>query len=175
MGKNDKKQVAVKKVGPTPEHPGVVSRVMSPLRAWESELERAFEEFPFPRWPRWRDLEPLRLSRSLRMPIPSLDMYEEKDSIIVKAELPGMSKDNIELSLRGSQIVLKGEKKREEETKEKDYIRSEREYGSFVRTLDLPAEVRPDTATATFKDGVLEVRLQKSEAAKQKEVKVAVR
>jgi HSP20 family protein len=163
-----KKESAKKEVALAPLRP------LSPLRAWEREIERMFADFPFFRWPRFRDLEPFRFARELRLETPALDMYEEKDAVVVKAEMPGISKDDIEITLRGSTLSVKGEKKREEEVRDKDYYRCEREYGSFLRTVELPAEVKADAVKATFKDGVLEVRLPKTEEAKKKEVRVSV-
>ncbi len=65
-------------------------------------MERMFEDFVFFRWPRFRDLELFRFPRELRLQVPSLDMYEEKDHIVVKVELPGLSKDDVEVNLTGS-------------------------------------------------------------------------
>ncbi len=93
---------------------------------------------------------------------------------MVKAELPGMDKDNIEVNLTDHTLTIKGEKKKEEEIKEKDYYRAERSYGSFFRTVELPKEVHSDKVKAHFKNGILEVRLPKTEEAKAKEVKVKV-
>jgi HSP20 family protein len=176
MAKNNKgTEVAVKKGnGGKTEVASAAPRSLSPLHAWERELERMFEDFPFGRWPRLRALEPFRFARGLRIEPPTLDMYEEKNDVIVKAEMPGMAKENIEITLSDSTLTLKGEKKKEEEVKEKDYYRCEREYGSFLRTLELPSAVKADGVKATFKDGVLEVRLPKSEEAKKKEVHVRV-
>ncbi len=178
MAKNDKgKEVAVKKanggqkkeiVSATP------TRILSPMGAREREIDRMFENFPFFHWPRLRALESFRFPRELRLQAPSLDMYEEEHDVVVKAEMPGMTKDDIEITLSDSTLTLKGEKKKEEEVKEKDYYRCEREYGSFLRTVELPAEVKTDGVKATFKDGVLEIRLPKSEEAKKKEVHVQV-
>jgi HSP20 family protein len=103
-----------------------------------------------------------------------VDLYEEKDDIVVKAELPGMEKDNIEVNLSENRLTIKGEKKKEEEVKKEGYYRSERSYGSFVRTLELPSEVQTDKVKAAFKNGVLEIRLPKTEEAKKKETKVKV-
>ena len=103
-----------------------------------------------------------------------MDLYEEKDEIVVKAELPGMEKDNIEVNLSDDRLTIKGEKKKEEEIKKENYYRSERSYGSFVRTLELPGEVQADKVKANFKNGVLEIRLPKTEQAKKKETKVRV-
>ncbi len=177
MAENDKGKidVTVKKGSEKKETEVAPVRMLSPLRAWEREIERMFEDFPFAGFPRFRELEPFSFPRELRLNAPSLDMYEEKNDVVVKAELPGMTKDDIEIKLIDSTLTLKGEKKKEEEVKEKDYYRCEREYGSFLRTVELPAEVKTDGAKATFKDGVLEIRLPKSEEAKKKEIHVQVR
>jgi HSP20 family protein len=178
MAKNDKgkQEIAVKKAesAPKKEVAAAPARMLSPLRGWEREMERMFEDFPFFTFPRMRGLEPFRFARELRLQVPSLDMYEESNDVVVKAEIPGMSKDDIEITLKDATLTLKGEKKKEEEVKEKNYYRCEREYGSFLRTVDLPAEVKADGAKALFKDGVLEIRLPKSEAARKKEVHVPV-
>jgi HSP20 family protein len=93
---------------------------------------------------------------------------------VVTAELPGIDKDNISVNLTDHTLTIKGEKKKEEEIKEENYYRSERSYGSFLRTLELPRDVHADKVKASFKNGVLEVRLPKTEEAKAKEVKVKV-
>jgi HSP20 family protein len=103
-----------------------------------------------------------------------VDVFEEKDDIVVKAEIPGIDKDNIEVNLSDHILTIKGQKKKEEEVKEENYYRSERSYGSFVRTLELPKEVHADKVKANFKNGVLEVRMPKTEEAKAKEIKVQV-
>lgn len=105
---------------------------------------------------------------------PDIDLYEDQNEIVVKAELPGMTKDDIQISLNDNILTIKGEKKKEEEDEGKDYYRSERVYGAFVRSLALPAEINPDKVRATFRNGVLEIRLPKSEQAKKKEIKVNV-
>jgi len=176
MEKAKEKEVVAKKAeAPTrKESTATPVRALSPLRAWEHDIERMFEDFPFFRLPRFRDLEPFRFPRELRLHAPSLDMYEENNEFVVKAELPGMTKGDIEVSLTNSTLTLKGEKKKEEEVTEKDFYRCERAYGSFLRTIDLPAEVKPESAKATFKNGVLEVRLAKTEEAKRKSVKLQV-
>jgi HSP20 family protein len=85
-----------------------------------------------------------------------------------------MSKDDIQISIADNILTIKGEKKKEEEDTGRDYYRAERAYGAFVRTLPLPAEINPNKVQATFKDGVLEIRLSKSEEAKKREIKVNV-
>jgi HSP20 family protein len=174
MAKTDKgKEIAVTKGKEQRETAAAPSRMFSPLRAWERELDRMFEDFPLFRWPRLRELE-RHFPRELRLQAPTLDMYEEKNEVVIKAEVPGLSKDDIEIMISDSTLTIKGEKKKEEEVKEKDYYRCEREYGSFVRTVELPAEVKTEGAKAVFKNGVLEIRLPKTEEAKKKEVRVPV-
>jgi HSP20 family protein len=143
------------------------------LTRWEREMDRMMDDFfgrrIRPWWPeRWFPRDELELAS------PAVDLYEEKDDIVVKAELPGMDKDNIEVNLTDHTLTIKGEKKQEEEIKEKDYYRAERSYGSFLRSLELPKEVHGDKVKASFKNGILEVRLPKTEEAKSKEVKVKV-
>ena len=105
---------------------------------------------------------------------PTVDLYEEKDDIVVKAELPGLEKDDIEVNLSDNRLTIRGEKKQEEEVKRENYYRSERSYGSFSRTLELPREVQTDKVKAAFKNGILEIRLPKTEEAKKKETKIKV-
>ncbi len=105
---------------------------------------------------------------------PNLDLYEEKDQIVVKAELPGMTKDDIQVSVVDNILTIQGEKKKEEENKGKDYYHAERVYGAFVRNLTLPAEINPEKVQAVFQNGVLEIRLPKSEEAKKKAINVKV-
>ena len=107
--------------------------------------------------------------------IPAVDIYEtEGHDLVVKAELPGMEKENIEVNLSDHTLTIKGEKKKEEEIKEENYYRAERSYGGFLRTLELPKDVHADKVKASFKNGILEVRMPKTEEAKAKEVKVKV-
>jgi HSP20 family protein len=162
--------------GSAKEVPATRGTLPSTLARWERDLESVFEDLfeDFGRTRPWaRLLEPKRL-RALMKPIPSIDVLEQGDEIVVRAELPGMQKEDIDVRLTDSTLTVKGEKKREEEVKEEDYHRSERTFGSILRTVSLPAEVKADAAKATFKDGVLEVRLPKTEEAKQKPVKVQV-
>jgi HSP20 family protein len=106
--------------------------------------------------------------------MPMVDVYEEKDDIVVKAELPGLDKNDIEVNIADSQLTLKGEKKKEEKIEEEDYYRCERSYGGFLRSVELPAEVQADKVKASFKNGVLEIRVPKSEEAKTKAIKVKI-
>lgn len=143
------------------------------LTGWERDMDKMLEDFfgrrARPWWPeRWARAEEMEVK------LPIVDVFEEKDDIVVKAELPGMEKDNIEVNLTDHTLTIKGEKKKEEEVKEENYYRSERSYGSFVRTVELPKDVRADKVKAAFKNGILEVRMPKTEEAKAKEIKVKV-
>jgi len=139
------------------------------LTRWERDMERMMEGFFGRRMRPW-----FPRTEGVEMTAPAVDVYEEKDDIIVKAELPGMEKDNIEVNLADHMLTIKGEKKKEEEIKEENYYRSERFHGSFLRTVELPKDVHGDKVKASFKNGILEVRLPKTEEAKRKEVKVKV-
>ena len=133
------------------------------------DIDRWFDDFfarPFA-FPRVR-------MTAMQEIIPDVDIYESDGDLILKAELPGMKKEDIEVTLSDGSITLSGEKKQEEEIKKKDYYKVERSYGSFRRTFSLPTDVKADKAKSTFKDGVLEVRIPKSEEAKSKEVKVKI-
>lgn len=107
-------------------------------------------------------------------PTPSVDIFEEGDDVVVKTELPGMEKDDVDVNLTENAITISGEKKKEEKVEKKDYYHFERSYGSFSRTFTLPAEVQTDKAKASFKKGVLEVRIPKTEEAKKKVKKVTI-
>lgn len=126
-----------------------------------------FETAPGRDRPLWHRLKP-------EIVVPNIDMYDKKDKIVVKAELPGMTKDHIDLTINDGSLTLKGEVKKEEEVKEEDYYSRERSYGSFTRILTLPAAVDESKAKAKFKDGILEITLPKKEEAKPKEIKVEV-
>ncbi|MEW6409414.1 MAG: Hsp20/alpha crystallin family protein [Nitrospirota bacterium] len=102
-------------------------------------------------------------------------MYDKKDEIVVKVELPGIEKDQVDITLSEDTLTIKGEAKKEEEVKDEDYYRCERCYGSFSRTINLPARVQGDKSKATFKNGILEICLPKAEEAKPKEIKVEVK
>jgi HSP20 family protein len=106
--------------------------------------------------------------------LPSLDVAETKNELVVKAEVPGMDPKDIDISLSDGVLTIKGEKRQEKEEKEADYHVVERSYGSFLRSVQLPKEVQSDKISASYKNGILRVTLPKSEEAKKKEVKVKV-
>ena len=105
---------------------------------------------------------------------PTLDMYDEKDRFLVSVELPGMKKDEINLSFQDGVLSVSGERKHEREGKEGETFRSERYFGKFQRSVTLPASIDSSKVTATYKDGVLLIDLPKSEEAKPKQIQVNV-
>ena len=106
---------------------------------------------------------------------PAIDVVDSKDNLTVKAEVPGVSKDEIDVSIHGSTLVIKGEKKKEHEIKEKGLERIERYYGSFYREVELPSEVDARNVKATYKNGVLEMTLPKKEESKPKQISIEVK
>lgn len=106
--------------------------------------------------------------------IPAIDVYDSKDNVIVKADLPGMDKKDIEVSIDDDLLVIKGEKRQENKIKEDGSMRTERFYGHFHREIGLPSTVDTSKITATYKNGVLELALPKKEDVKQKHFKINV-
>ncbi|SPD73354.1 Molecular chaperone (modular protein) [uncultured Desulfobacterium sp.] len=106
---------------------------------------------------------------------PSVDVSESEHELLITAELPGVNKDNIEISMAENRITIRGEKKKEEEDRGRDYYRLERSYGSFQRSFNLPCEVETDKVDASFKDGVLQIRLPKNVEAQERVKKIKVR
>ena len=105
---------------------------------------------------------------------PVVNVHETKDQFLVKAELPGLKQEEIEVSIEDDTLTLKGERKRETEVNENEYHRIERSYGTFQRSIVLPASVDASGVKASYKDGVLEIQLPKKEEAKPKAIKVEV-
>jgi len=118
----------------------------------------------------WGELS--RAQQFLRGWNPAVDLYEDKDSVFVKAELPGLKKEDIDVSLEDGVLTISGERKSEEKVEGKEACRSERFYGQFRRSITLSSEVKADQVTAAYKDGVLTVTLPKVEAAKPKQIEV---
>lgn len=102
----------------------------------------------------------------------AVDMYETKDEVVVKAALPGVKPEQVEVTITGDTLTIRGEAKEEKEIREEDYIRKERRYGSFCRSVTLPSGLKSDKADATFEHGVLTLKVPKSEQIKPKSIKV---
>ena len=137
-------------------------------------MERLFGSFypqgwlhPFQRkWPAWGEMD------ALGGTIPSADLIERDDEIIVKAELPGVDKKDLDVSVTKNTVSIKGTTSHEEKEEKGDYYHSEISRGEYARTLALPAEIVEEKVKATFKNGILEHKLPKLKQSKRKTVKV---
>ena len=131
------------------------------------------------KWDPFGEFSPNFLKNNFGVPLPTtawnplVDIFENDNSIVVKAELPGVDIKDIEVRLENYVLTLKGERRFEKETKEENYHRIEREYGAFSRAFTLPAAVNADKATAEYKDGVLTVTVLKREETKPMPIKIA--
>jgi HSP20 family protein len=105
---------------------------------------------------------------------PALDVYEDKDHLFVKIELPGMKREDINVSLHDGSLSISGERKNQSRSKDGEVYRSERFFGRFQRTVTLPAPVSGDKVTAQYKDGILTVTLPKTEESKPKQIDIGV-
>jgi HSP20 family protein len=128
----------------------------------QSEVNRLFDGF---------------FGRQTRGPVerlwtPSVDMYETEDELVVAAEIPGLTEKDIHLSIAGDMLMLRGERAGKQETKQDNYYRGERWFGKFERSLPLPIPVQPDKVTASYRDGVLTIKLPKAEDMKSRDIKV---
>jgi HSP20 family protein len=151
-----------------------------PVESLRREVDRLFEDFnhgawhlPSRRWP--FDIEPAwhRLS-SLKI-VPAVDIAEKEKTFEICAELPGMQQRDVEVSIANGVLRIKGEKKEQVEEKKKDYYLSERRYGSFERSFQVPDAVDVDRIEASFANGVLKMTLPKSAEAQKKEKKIEVK
>lgn len=129
------------------------------------ELDRVFES-PFG--------SVFRPLGSLNRWNPAVDVYQDKDQFTVYAELPGLKKEEIEISLNGDTLTISGERNHEAEAKAEQGFRTERFFGKFQRSLTLPVPVNAEKVNATYKDGILKVVLPKAEEAKPKQIPVSV-
>ncbi|MDI6827341.1 MAG: Hsp20/alpha crystallin family protein [Armatimonadota bacterium] len=142
------------------------------------------------RWDPFRELENLRedvnrlFQEALTRPgrgatasrswAPPVDVVEYEDKFVMRAELPGMSKEDIDVEMHGDTLTIRGERKFEQEEGKENYVRVERAYGKFQRSFTLNVPVKADEIKATYKDGILEVTVPKAEEIKPKKVEVAV-
>jgi HSP20 family protein len=106
---------------------------------------------------------------------PAVDIYETNDAVTVKAELPGLTREQVGIEIKDGLLTLRGERKVEKEVKEENYHRIERAYGTFQRSFSLPSTIDQEKISAALKDGVLELTLPKREQAKPKQITVAVK
>jgi HSP20 family protein len=106
---------------------------------------------------------------------PAVDIYDDKESVVVKAEVPGMKKEDIEISLHDGFLSFSGERKHETQHDSEENCRSERSLGRFQRSISLPCQVDAEKITATYTDGILTVTLPKAEEAKPKQIPITVK
>jgi len=145
------------------------SRAVTPL----DEMERWFEE-AMPRgwmrrwgWPSWGEL-----TRPMERFAPRVDVIDRDSEVIVRAEVAGVKKEDLDISLTDNAVTIKGSTRREEEAEEGDYYRCEIASGAFARTVGLPAAVDTEKAKAAFTDGIVEVRIPKVSKAKRRRIDV---
>jgi HSP20 family protein len=103
---------------------------------------------------------------------PAMDVEEDENQIAIRTELPGIAKDEVQITLEDGVLTITGEKRSDRETKEKNYHLVERTFGAFQRSLSLPAGVEADKANASFENGVLTITVPKSEAAKPRKLEI---
>jgi len=144
-----------------------VARFAEPFTSLQREIDRLFDDFtrgwPTMGWP--------AADRTAEL-MPSMDVAETDKEIEITAELPGLEEKDVQVNVADNVLTIKGEKKSEKEQKEKDYRMFERSYGSFSRTLELPAGINPDNIKASLANGVLKVTVPKPAPAQVKKVEV---
>jgi len=135
------------------------------LMSLREAMDRLFEESFVRPWGLWSGEEGAL----------AVDMYETPDEVVVRTALPGVDPKDVDISIVGDTLIIKGEAKAEEEVEEVNYICRERRYGTFSRSLQLPSNVASDKATAEYLNGILTLRLPKREEAKPKRIEVKVK
>ncbi|HEY83119.1 MAG TPA: Hsp20/alpha crystallin family protein [Dehalococcoidia bacterium] len=126
-------------------------------------IDRLFEDSFAKPWRLWPD----QLGREL-----PIDMYQTASEVVVRAALPGVKPEEVDISITGDTLTIKGEHKEEQEIREEDYFCKECHHGSFSRSVTIPVQVQSDKAEAVFEDGILTLRLPKAEEIKPKQIKV---
>ena len=160
-----------------------------PLIRWQPQM-KAREFFP-PEIARWLDglreegwvVPPTIVPTTPRLrklfgeegiAVPRVDLFEEKEALIAKVEVPGIKKEDVVITVEDETLTVKGSFKTEEAVKEKEYYFAERATGGFMRTVPLPARVNPEKVTAALRDGLLEIRLPKADEAKGAGKKISI-
>ncbi len=145
-------------------------KYLSPFEEMEKWFEEAWRR-PFSMlssmWPETRLTE-------FETVVPRVDIYEEGNELVLKADLPGIDKKDIDIHLTDNVLTISGERKKEEKVEKGDYFRYERAHGSFFRRFELPSDIDTEKIKAHMENGVLEVRLQKSEEARSRSKKISV-
>lgn len=142
-----------------------------PLYSLQRAVNHIFQDF----FRNGETMSPALVSEQLEKFAPKIDLSETEKEYMVKAELPGMNQNDIDISISKDMLTIRGEKKQEKEENVKGYYRMERSYGSFCRSIALPTEIEMDKADASFKNGVLNVSLPKTKQAQQESKKLTVK
>ena len=163
VGYKPKEVVEMKKLFPSCLSRQTVRRTQDIGFGGGWEPERLFEDLFYRSFP-------LNLFSQGVMPL--VDLYEKENEVVVKVELPGIKPEEVEVSLDNNLLTIRGEKKKENEVKKRNYYRLERSYGAFQRIVELPVNVKGESAKANYKDGVLEIELPKAEENRGKRIKI---
>jgi len=142
-----------------------------PFYSLQKEMNNLFDSF-------FRGFDPAPRGFSGRFSeafSPSIDVKENDKEFIIKAELPGVEEKDIDVTVTGDSVTIRGEKKEEKEDKDKNYYYMERSYGSFCRVIPLQTEIESGKAEARFKNGILDIKIPKSQSAKAKGTKVSIK
>jgi len=143
---------------------------LSDVAVLQNRLNSIFNDFARP----LADLEQTSETLATGNFVPAVDVYEDAQKLVLKLEVPGIRRENLDIRVEGRILTVKGERKFEAEEKEENFHRIERRYGSFVRSFTLPASVNPDEIHAASADGVLSISLAKKPEAKPKQIQVQV-
>lgn len=173
--KKEEKEQTQAEQGQKEQKGQALQRARAPGRALSpfEEMDRMFESF-FPRgwmrpfraeWPAWSEM--MQMAR-----MPKVDVLDRDTDIVVRAEIPGVKKEDLDVSLTDDTVTIRGTSRREEEEEKGQYHRRELEYGEFSRTVALPAAVDTSKCKAKFKEGILEMTLPKAEGAKRRTIKI---
>ena len=137
------------------------------LRRMDSEMDRMWRHtfHPFRPWPRfWSEFGRV-----------AIDIYQDADNLVVKAAMPGVKPDDLDLDITDGALTIKGESKFEKDVKDEDYLHRERRYGSYRRVVALPRDLNTEKADASYDDGILTVTIPKSEETRRKPLKISVK
>ena len=138
-----------------------------PFREIQSEMNRLFDSF-------FGRPTATATGTGSRVWMPVVDMFETKDELLLNFELPGVREKDVSLSITGDLLTVRGERQFRQELKDDNYYHVERAYGKFERSVQLPIPVQADRVKATYRDGVLEVKLPKAEEVRSKEIKIDI-
>lgn len=141
-----------------------------PFRELDAMARRFEDIFDRPFLPVWR-----RLPAEEREWTPAIEVFEKEDEFVVRAELPGMKEEDVDISVSDDTLTIRGEKKSENEVKEENYHYCERSYGSFLRSIALPSNIDGKSIEASYDSGVLEISLPKAAEVKPKKIAVSTK